>query len=220
MNSGRLEDGTLDFECFGFFELVSRILAEKEGDCEILANPEVIGERDFVDSKGKSGKLVFQNLGDFDSDKMGLKLEKQTNTDLEFHKKSPLAFDNPKRSKNFYEEYLNIVNFTTYVKVSEKCLMRYLLLTGKVNFSQFFVHNEVRKSGFHLESGLSFGFDFVAYRKRESQGENKAHRHSVFALDIVDASSGNFSYREIQRKQRLCTNSKKVYKVALIREKS
>ena len=80
-----------------------------------------------------------------------------------------IAFASPKRSKNFYSEYLRIVDFGAYTKITLEDLIRHFLSTKKVDLRSILVYRRVKSAGFSLESGLSFGFDFVIY-KADSNG--------------------------------------------------
>lgn len=118
------------------------------------------------------------------------------------------------RHKSSFETFIGLCDLRKYKqKVSLELLACATLLFDRTKCKQAFMYNRMRNLGYKVESGSSYGFDFLLYDdgKEDETANIKSHVHANYSLVIAEEGSEELKFVDLHRKQKIANNYKKVF---------
>lgn len=111
--------------------------------------------------------------------------------------------------KNSFEAFAGSVDINSYkYKLSLKEFVIALLDSSTDIRRKACLYNQLKDKGYLVDSGSSYGFDFLLYEIQKDSSKN--HVHSNFALVIAEENSDDLQFVDLHRKHKIANNYKKV----------
>ena len=195
-------------ECFCFDEETKKFYSHLElaywYQKDSQFNPKLILTDDFYKSISSNLPKVLDN--NMNQEQGKVQVEEEIKMEATEVKLMELAEDEKKNSFELFTGVLDLQNYKNKLDLSD--FVVWLLAKNLEMRRKFAVYAKMRDQGLRVESGSSYGFEFLLY---PSQADGLiTHSHSQYAVCISEEGLNELKFVDIHRKHKIANNYKKV----------